>query len=481
MFCVLGVLCSVMCGLCSCGWKETQEVIATAEGMDKTEHIVHGDMAAIAGVIRKLDNPLGRLIHKNTLGKAYYYMGRNLEDSYQQIAAAAECYIEADCLNIDDPIYRGRVNSCMGYICEQNNNDSLALIFYERASDYFRGSKDDWYYAQNLLSIVPKYINLQLYTKADSILAEAKLYQLDSTYLARYYETLGLYFYAQQQYDSALVYFNDGSTYWYSEEDRCFCYLKIMQAYYKKNLMDSATCYAQKIVSFSKNPNYILNAYYCLMQEAKDKSDVNRLSQYAHARMDLGNILRNNTNKYAEAITLLDNYLQNPHPWRWQWFMVLSIVLVCAITTMLINYRKHAALQLQFASNKITNMSSQLEDQGKELNIACQKNHQAKMIDEIRIKYSTPPNKWNDYCRLKTDINPYLSTWLTALEELNLTNREKVLCTFIFLYPYFSIEELAKFMCMTKGGVQVIRTHVVKKVGVKSTQLVDFLQKLSTD
>lgn len=34
--------------------------------------------AAIARVIRKMDNPLGILIHKNTLGKAYYYMGRNL-------------------------------------------------------------------------------------------------------------------------------------------------------------------------------------------------------------------------------------------------------------------------------------------------------------------------------------------------------------------------------------------------------------------
>ena len=126
-------------------------------------------------------------------------------------------------------------------------------------------------------------------------------------------------------------------------------------------------------------------------------------------------------------------------------------------------------------------MSSQLEDQGKELNIACQKNHQAKMIDEIRIKYPTPPNKWNDYRILKKDISPYLSTWLTALEELNLTNREKVLCTFIFLYPYLSVEELAKFMCVTKGGVQVIRTHVVKKVGITSTQLVDYLQKLSEE
>ena len=476
---VVILLLSVLCSLSSCCWQEAKNIIAIADSIDQNENVIYDDTMALKKVICVLDNPIGRLFHKNLLGKAYYYMGRNLEDSYQQIAAAAECYIEADRMQIDNPIYRGRVNSCMGYICEQNNNDSLALIFYERAGDNFRESKDDWYYAQNLLSIVPRYINLQLYTKADSILAKAKLYQLDSTYLARYYETRGLYFYAQQQYDSALVYFNEGSTYWHNEEDRCFSYLKIMQAHHNKHQMDSAICYAQRILSFSKNPNYISNAYYCLMQEAKEKSDVNRLSQYAHARMDLGNILRNNTNKYAEAITLLDNYLQNPHPWRWQWFMVLSIALVCAITIMFINYRKHADLQLQFASNMITNMSSQLEDQGKELNIACQKNHQAKMIDEIRIKYPTPPNKWNDYCRLKTDINPYLSTWLTALEELNLTNREKVLCTFIFLYPYLSVEELAKFMCMTKGGVQVIRTHVVKKVGITSRQLVDYLQELS--
>ena len=37
----------------SCGWQEAKEVIATAERMDKTEHVVYDDTAAIAGVIRK--------------------------------------------------------------------------------------------------------------------------------------------------------------------------------------------------------------------------------------------------------------------------------------------------------------------------------------------------------------------------------------------------------------------------------------------
>ena len=255
-----------------------------------------------------------------------------------------------------------------------------------------------------------------------------------------------------------------------------------MQAYYKKNLMDNATCYAQKIVSFSKNPNYLSNAYYCLMLVAQLDNNTSLLSEYAHAREDANRLLDQSIGSYSEAIPLLREYLSNPYPWRWGWLLLsFLIVMCCILTSGIIIYRKRTTIQLYISNEQIVEMSLQLEKQANELNMAYHKTHQTKMKEEIRIKYPTPPNKWNDYRRLKIDIAPYLSTWLSALEELNLTNREKVLCAFIFLYPYLSVEELAKFMCMTKGGVQVIRTHVVKKVGVKSTQLVDFLQKLSTD
>ena len=101
MVCVLGLVCGAMCGLSSCGWQEAKDVIAVADSLDQTEHVVYDDTAAIAGVIRTLDNPVGWLFCRNTLGKAYYYMGRNLEDYHQQIAAAAECYIEADRLEAE--------------------------------------------------------------------------------------------------------------------------------------------------------------------------------------------------------------------------------------------------------------------------------------------------------------------------------------------------------------------------------------------
>ena len=45
------------------------------------------------------------------------------------------------------------MNSCMGYICVQNNNYSLALIFYEGSNKAFKESGNDWYYAQSLLNL----------------------------------------------------------------------------------------------------------------------------------------------------------------------------------------------------------------------------------------------------------------------------------------------------------------------------------------
>ena len=258
--------------LASCGWQEAKDVIATADSLDQTEHVIYDDTAALGQTIRTLDNPVGRLLMSNTLGKAHYYMGRNLEDYHQQVAEAAEHYIEADRLQIADPIYRGRVNACMGYICAQNNSDSLALIFYERAHEDFVESGNEWRYAQSLLNVSLRTINVHQFNKAYSILQIAQTYSLDSAYLARYFETKGLYFYEQQQYDSALVYFNQGLKYWQSEAEKSFSYLKIMQSYWGNISIDSTMHYAQKGILISNNPNYISNAYYCLMQVAKNKN-----------------------------------------------------------------------------------------------------------------------------------------------------------------------------------------------------------------
>ena len=75
--------------LASCHWHEAKDVIAAADSLDQTEHVIYDDTAALGQTIRTLDNPVGRLLMSNTLGKAHYYMGRNLTLS-NHIAEAAE-------------------------------------------------------------------------------------------------------------------------------------------------------------------------------------------------------------------------------------------------------------------------------------------------------------------------------------------------------------------------------------------------------
>ena len=477
LICVLGV----MCIFTSCRWHEAKEVIVLADSIDQTEHVIYDDTAALGKAIRSLDNPFGRLLMPNTLGKAYYYMGRNLSFA-NEIADAADCYIKADRLQIDDLIYRGRVNSCMGYICRQNNIDTLALIFYERSNKVFKESGDEWYYAQSILNLVQSQLNIQQFAIADSLLHLAQSYQLDSAYQARWYETQGLYFYAQQQYDSALIYFNQGLNYWQFESEKCFSYLKILQVYYDLNQLHLAIPYAKLIVEHSASPDYIANAYYCLMQDAKNNNNIELLSHYSHARTDAQRLLRQAMLHDAEAIPILEEYLQNPYPLRWVWIVMCAIVALCFILIIsIIIYRKHTTTQIKVSNDQIVSLSVQIQAQQDELQKQNELQQHEKRLKSIRKKYPKPLNRWNDYSQLKQDVQPYLQNWLSKLESLGLTDREKVFCVLSFVYPQMAAEDLASVLCITKEALIVRKNRIAKKLGITSVELGVFLQKLTNN
>ena len=473
MLCVMGLILM----LSSCTWHEAKEVIAVADSLDQTEHVIYDDTAALGKAIRCLDNPFGRVLMSNTLGKAYYYIGRNYSIS-NQIAKAAGCYIEADRLQIDDPIYRGRVNSCMGYICAQNRNDSLALIFYERASEAFKESDNEWRYAQSLLNIGIRYIKLNQLNQADSILQLAETYELDSLYCASYLETKGLYYYQQKQYDSSLVYFTRGLDYWKGEETKSFSYLKIMQGYYSSNIsMDSAVQYAHKVILTSNNPNYISNAYYCLMLDAKNKNDIELLSRYSHARTDSQRLLREGMIKYVEAIPILEDYLQNPHLWWRKLRIIFAIVAVLFLFfgMGLWRYRKRS----NAAHEQLEILSAHVRTQEEDL-----LRHQSLLEFEqnrlnILEKYHTPHKRWRNYLLLKRDIAPWMHEWLQVLDTLSLSEQEKIFCIISLIYPHMTDVEIADFICYSKAGIRVFKNRIFKKLGVASVDFADFLRNLS--
>ena len=474
---VLTLIVSVVLLLCfsSCSsWHEAERVIAMADSVDQTEHVIYSDTAVLGKTIRTLDNPFGRLFMSNTLGKAYYYMGRNYSLS-NQIVEAAGCYIEADRLQIDDPIYRGRVNSNMAYIFAQNNNDSLALIFYERASNDFKESGNEWRYSQMLLTVAHHRINLHQFLIADSLLQIAKSHQLDSSYQARYYETCGLYHYEQLQYDSALVYFNQGLRYWQSETEKCFIYLKIMQVSLDINDLAQAIPYAQCVIGLSHNPNYLTNAYYCLMQQAKREGNAGLVSNYASCREDLNRVLEVYKESYTQAVTIIQDYELNPYPLRWVWIMLATILLVCIILfvgAVVYRHRNH------IASEQIDRLSVHVENQDALLSQELYYRQLGEKLSNIVDKYHAPHKRWKEYKTLKRDLSPWLHIWMCKLDTLPLSEREKIFCTIRLVYSYMSDIEIAEYLCYDKHGIRVFKQRIAKKLGTTSADLRDFLRNL---
>ena len=450
--------------LVSCGYttryQEAKHTIAMADSLDQHEHLLYPDTAALQQAIRTLNNPFGSLFAHNQLGKAHYYMGRH-RSLNGQITQAAEHYIAADRAQIDDPIYRGRINSCLGHISKQNESDSLALTFFLRANDAFKASGKDWYYAHTLLDVSEFHTYLHHYVQADSILQIAQSYDIDDYYLARFYETKGLYFYEQLQYDSARYYFHQALNLWEYEEDKFYTCKKLMQLYHDMGDQASALPYAQIIVEQSADPNDLVNAYYCLMQDAKANNDIERLSRYAHARQDANRLLNAQVGQYYGALTLLEEHLENPYPYRWAWITLLCLLAACLLLIIaILLHRRHAARRLQVAHHQIDDLS-----------ITAQ-------LSNIRATYPHPRKQWNDYNELKKDLGTLLHDWLSQLETYQLSNRENVFCTYMLLYPNASLEDLADWMHYSATGVSTFKRRIAQKIGIPTRELSHFLHEM---
>ena len=445
-------------------WQEAQTTIAIADSLDQNEHMLYDDTAALRQAIHALHTPFGRLFAHNELGRAHYYLGRNFSLA-DCITPAAEHYIAADQLHIDNPIYRGRINSCLAHISKQNESDSLALIFFERANEAFKLSGNDWYYAHTLLDVSEFHTYLYHFAKADSVLRIAQSYDIDCYYRARFYETKGLYFYERQAYDSALVYFKCGLDLWEYEEDRLYTYKKLMQVYFDMDDFVQALPYAQIIVEQSSDPNDLVNAYYCLMQDAKEQGDIELLSQYAHARQDANYLLMESVGKYNGAQTLLEEHLANPYPYRWVWIMLSCSVALCLLLLIGIAlYRRHTTRRLKATDNQLQVANTQIID----LSFSA-------LLSDMRAKYPRPRKQWNDYNELKKDLDTQLHDWFSQLDQLHLSNRENVFCAYMLLYPHASLEELANWMHYSPTGISTFKRRIAQKIGVDNKHLYDFL------
>ena len=471
---------------------EAKRTIAIADSLD-AEHQLYSDTAALQAAIGTLCKPITRYLYRNTLAAAYYYMGRNLSAN-NAIPDAVECYIACDRLHPDDPIRRGRVNTCMAYICTWQCEDSLSLVFYKRSSLAFLESGNNTRYAHSLLSQCQSLQSLHRFEEADSLWTLASQYTIDTAFTIRLLETEGLYFYEQHQYDSALTYFLQAATYPQDIERKCYDYMKIMQSYTSLNQESAAYPYAEYIVNHSTTPALCKNAYYTLITKAKNENNAELTAAYSHQRQDYSNIFTTQCEGYAQAVVKLQAYIASPHPFR-PWKIWLTIALICCTILSCIVYLSHRSRRkdlkqkdvqlqgkdtlIQIQSQTLHHYQNTIHELTETIN-ADRRTEILEYIAHLQSLYPQPKRNWQDYEILREAVSPTLLCFCNRLQQLQLSEKEITLCIYILLYNKATLSQLADYLCYSPSSIRTIKQRVAKKLGLtNATTLYQFLLNLA--
>ena len=471
--CMLGLACAIS----SCLWQEADAVVAMADSIDQNHHVIYDDTLALRKAIHTLNNPLGRTFKRSTLGKAFYYMGRNLEDDYSQVARAAECYVAADWLKIDDPIYRGRVNSCMGRICGNYNKDSLSLLFYERALEHFALCDDTIYYARGLLNVGTLLGALHQFEEADSILRLAAKYDFTDAYRYSVNDAFAHYFYrlkTSTSIDSIIYYLQQTPI----KDSWRACTLA--SAFYDLGQMDSAVFYAQKVIQeYNGVPGNNVGAYYILHKHAILNNDILAADSLASLRMDERRKSEAKKIDSLDGIQVFEEYLAYCEIYHWRVLLYcLAALLALSVVVALLWYWQRAKKEVHAQAEAVQQAEMEyhqtLEEQRHQRTEALMQH-----VEHFRMRYPKPNKEWSNYEKMRTELDQSLLCLLDKLAERKLSEKEIRLCIYCLLYHDVSTKVLAEYMIYSAVGIRTFKQRTAQKLGTTAANLYDFLVELA--
>ena len=457
-------------------WSEAKGVIAEADRLLEYGEIIE-DTALLAATINTFNGPLGYVFARNDLLKAYYHMARNFYHAHDY-ATAADYYILCDRLKPSDPMYKGRVNSCMGFLCKQDSCFAEALEFYERSSRAFKESGNNWYFAHNLLNVAEQYVSMEEYQKADSILHIASGYEIDSAYYASIVDIKALALYNQQKYDSALVYLMKIEHYPRNMGARCYSYHLIVQCLYYMDHIDLATPYAEYIIANSHQAGLKSNAYYVLINYAEKCGNISKVAKYSYLREDTDRRLRYVTESYAEATIRLKDYIRHPHPSLYLWIGVGCIILMGGVGVWIYRRKsKQVAAEKQqmeaelqtWKENILQKLDRDKEDIMNEKRMII-RNIIMEYADEFAIGKSVW-DKDKDVFRLADSCFGFVIHRLK--HKYNLRNSELKICLMVLLD--FPTKDCVKMLSYTEKSYPTIKRRLAERLGTSSGEMRDFL------
>lgn len=298
-------------------------------------------------------------------------------------------------------------------------------------------------------------------------------------------ETRGMYYYEQQQYDSALVYLVNELSILRSTNMQCFCMHLILQCYSRMNRIDLALPYAEYIIKHSLRTGFMNNAYYVLIKNAEQHNDISKVAEYSYLREDLSRRLRFVSDSYAEASTKLKSHIKNPYPFRVGKIVIAvgGIVIVIVALGWIIHRKKHKRLAIEKQS--IEAELQEWKQRMREKLTIEEKTTAAKrkMINDIIMNYAADfalnfapdENIWLKDKELFRLADSSFGFVIYRLRDTyrDLNSRELKVCITILLD--FSQKQTAKAVCCAEDSVPNTKKRLAKKLGISPREIRDFL------
>ena len=453
-------------------WQQVEQVLFIADSRD-AQGVIYSDTAAFQSVILTSDRPVIRCLKHSDLGKAYYYLGRNYEDYHQRYLSAADCYTRSDQCHMSDPIMRGRVNSCMEWICALGGEYLLAQDYAFKALACYVHSNDSIYYANGLLNIAQMYISEKMYNNADSILSIVSTLALDSNSLTRFYEQKGYYYYDIQQYDSALLYFHLSLNVLLYNPNKFYTLHRMMEAHFLLQHLDSAVNYAHLVLP-SSHSLLRANACYVLMEDAKQRDDAEAVAAYAHLRADFQREVVSTRNDSKEGAEYIKQYYEHLSSIGRRTLLVFVIFFLAISILLAIGYTYYERLTRarKEASNKerkIQAMKAQEEQLKQNKREAIEI-----AIERHRLLFAFDSRIWQDDPLLCTKVDEHLYNFYTRLHYQYKLGAQDLKICLLTLYGA-SRQEVAACICRAVSSVPKLRANTARKLGTNYPHLRNFL------
>ena len=157
--------------------------------------------------------------------------------------------------------------------------------------------------------------------------------------------------------------------------------------------------------------------------------------------------------------------------------MLIMLLSVAIVIIAAISYHKRSSIRMQAAHQKIDELSQRMAEQEKALLRQQHLYDLDKRLNTIRTQHPIPEKTWTSYNSMLQDIDTQLNNWIAAFEKrTQLAEREVQFCTYILVYPYLTLDEIAQYICYSEKSIRNYKQRIAHKLGVSSADLYDHLQ-----